>query len=361
MIEKPKEGKADPELLKAAQSAAPNNQDDAKPENDSKNKDQPAFRKPPSKGEKLYTWGVYSGMNYWLNLGSSIVIADYFCNLGGKDILKKGATKIANAIAHSSTSHHEKIFHNSQTALKTLTLLSGGWLLIVPTKLLEDNKRPVVHWLNKQMGIDQTGADGKELTSDQIYIECEQPKTSWLNVIGRRTLATGLVMGSGQVLNAALRDREKTNLYKGSDDPHGGKAVVEKFVVENVNHMAKSLPGGQAFIDSPRAQRYLGLLALDAVFTKITAFTMKKTNGAQHAKMPGEIGDDQAPAATAKGLDQIDFVSPAEEKKPDHAARVRTERSDISPESFRKKPVEKADNYASRADKPIAAPSMGSI
>ncbi len=322
-----------------------------------------------SKGEKLFSWGVYSGINYWLNLGSSIVIADYFCNLKGKDILNKGAEKLGHAIASTKMASYEKAFLNSQTALKTLTLLSGGWLLIVPIKMMEDNKRPIVHWLNNKMGVDQTGADGKELKPDEIYIEQEQPKQSWLNVLGRRALATAAVVGTGHVVNAAFRDRDKSKTYTGPDDPHGGKAVVENFVVDKVNKVMKSgyIPGGESFTKNKTAQRYLGLAALDTVFTKITAVIMKVTNGAKKAQMPHEKGDDDSPSASEKSVDQIQYVKqeyedlraketkaePQKESETTHAERIRAEQAAKPAIASRK-----SESFAARAEKSDAAPSL---
>lgn len=326
----------------------------------------PTMPQPASKGEKAYNWIVYSGVNYWINLGSSIVIADYFCNLKGKDLINKGADKLAKAFSSNAAGQH-KIFHNSQTALKTLSLLSGGWLLIIPMKIMEDNKRPMVHWLNKKMGVEQRDADGKELTSDQIYIECEQPHHSWFNTILRRTAATAAVVGTGHVVNAAFRDREKSKTYTGQDDPHGGKAVVEKFVVDNVNKAMKSgyIPGGKAFTESPTAQRYLGLAALDTVFTKITAVIMRATNGSKKGRMPNEQGDDQAPHVDTRVQDEITYKTDTKttesEKKTDYAARVsaeKTAKGPITPESLKKKPIKEAANFMAHADKGDATPEM---
>ncbi|MBY0407619.1 MAG: hypothetical protein K2Q01_07995, partial [Rickettsiales bacterium] len=112
--------------------AAPANTPDAKPEP----QQEAAPKKEMSKGEKLYSWGVYSGLNYWFNLGSSIVIADYFCNLKGKELLNKGAEKIASAFAKPGSAQHAKTMTTAQNLLKTGSLLSGGWLLIIPNKLM---------------------------------------------------------------------------------------------------------------------------------------------------------------------------------------------------------------------------------
>lgn len=342
-----------------------------------------------SKGEKLFTWGVYSGVNYWVNLLSSIAIADYFCNLGGKKVIEKGANGIAKMMAGGDKLRHAKVFSQSQTALRTLTLLSGGWLLIIPMKLMEDNKRPIVHWLNEKLGVNQTAPDGHKLTPDEIYIEQEQPKQSWLNVLMRRTLATATVIGTGQLLNEVGRNRAKTEAFKKShpdskEDPHGGKSRVENWVVDTVNTGLNKI--GAAGLTKDKKgffQRYLALAALDTVFTKITAVIMHVTNGAKKAQMPGEVGDDESRSARPDSVDSIKFVpreyeeerrqqaqpaaaapeSPAPESPAadTHAARVIAERGLVgSPaaDAIRSALVRKAENFTSRADKSDTPPTL---
>ncbi|MBY0408208.1 MAG: hypothetical protein K2Q01_10995, partial [Rickettsiales bacterium] len=173
------------------------------------------------------------------------------------------------------------------------------------------------------------------------------------------------------VLANVFRDREKSKAYTGKDDPHGGKAVVEKFVVDNVNHMAKSLPGGDWFLKNQTAQRYLGLAALDTAFTKITAVIMKATNGAKKAQMPGEVGDDDARSADPNSVNQIKFVdkeyedlrkeqppqSPAPTEKPTHVDRVLAEKKDRpNPIEAAKQNVKKAESFAKRIQTGDCAP-----
>lgn len=354
----------------------------------------PALSQQASKGEKLYSWIVYSGVNYWVNLLSSIAIADYFCNLNGKKIIENGANAIAKTMAGGDKLRHAKVFGQAQTALRTLTLLSGGWLLIVPMKYMEDNKRPMVHWLNDKLGVDQTAADGHKMSPDEIFIEQEQPKQSWLNVLLRRTLATAAVVGTGQVLNEGFRDRGKSQAFvkahPGSkEDPHGGKARVEKWVVDTVNSGLNTVGASSLTKDKNGFfQRYLALAALDTVFTKITAVIMHVTNGAKKANMPGEIGDTASPPLKESKLNRIttktwqeqraemrraEWGEPATDSKtaqeataetpaaksPEQTAAATTPQpapaSELTTnpdlERFKRKPVTKSDNYTSLAEK----------
>ena len=255
-----------------------------------------------SKGEKVFNATVYSALNYWVNLGLSLVVADHFVNKGGKIWLTKGAEKIGKMVARDPAAL-EATTRTAERTLETLSLLSGGWALLWPMKKLEDNKRPIVHWLNDKLGVDQTAPDGHKETADEIFIEKEQPKQSWIKIIFRRLLATGAVLGTGQALNVAMRDHaktaewEKSASYDKTRDPFGGKAVTERFIIDNVNKGLKSgyVPNGEKIAENDTFKRYLGLAALDSIFTKITAVVMQVTNGAKKGRMPKEIGDEQDP------------------------------------------------------------------
>lgn len=280
-------------------------------------KSEPAIKPEMSKGERAYNVTVYNILNYWVNLGSSLVIADFFLHnhvfhkpkltwggqpikIFGKEISGPGmitwsAEKLGSAISTFGIGK-ETAIHNTRTALQTLALMSGGWLLLIPLKLLEDDKRGWVHWANRKLGVSQCGPDGREKTKDEIYIEQEQPRQSWLNVIKRRIIATIAVVGTGQLLNFTFRDRSQPKEVDGKDT-HGGKAVIERFVVGNVNKALRSgwVPGGSWLADKKMFQRYLGMAALDTAFTKITSVTMYLTNGAKKARMEHEIGDEVDP------------------------------------------------------------------
>jgi len=250
-----------------------------------------------SKGEKIYNWVVYKGINYWVNLISSLAIADYFIHGRGKIKLDKGAVSLGNLVASTGLASSEKAIHHAQTVLKTSVLTSGGWALLIPGTFAENRKRPIVHWINEKMGVDQHAPDGHKETPDEIYIEQEQPHQTPWNALKRRTMAWLSVVGAGHVINAAFRDRKNTGIHHGQDDYHGGKAVVERFVVGNINKMAKAvLPEGHWFTkEKGMSQRWFGLAALDTLFTYITASVMYLTNGAKKARMPQEIGDDFDP------------------------------------------------------------------
>lgn len=236
----------------------------------------PEPAQPITRGEKWYDWIVYSGINYWLNLGISLIIADAVTHGRGKQSLEKTAKFIGKNDKHT---------HNAKVGLEQLALNSGGWLLLVPMKLMEDRKRPLVHWLNKKLGVEQKGADGHELSPDEIHIEKKQPRQSWARVVGRRILASAATIIPGIVLDNSFRGTRKEPIMVDGKtiDTIGGKERFTNFIVNKSNQALNSgfIPGGRELAKKEWAQRYLSLAALDVINTKITATVMHLTNGAR--------------------------------------------------------------------------------
>lgn len=286
---------------------------------------------PTSKGEKWYNWLVYRGMNYWINLAGSILIADYFKNLGGKPKLEWTAKKIAPLFKNMGAK--EKALSYAEGTLTYAALTSGGWILLAPLKYLEDRKRPIVHWLNKKLGVNQTALDGHELTPDEIYIEKEQPKHSWLKVIGRRALGSFCVLASGNILDYTFRRGDKkgtdvvTNFIMGGSDGQGG---VNRIL--NFKYGFLHLPGGKFLAANPRTQAWLNFAALDSFFTEITASVMWLTKGAKKQKMPQEVASVSPAGQYAQALESevapaTGTINPNDFKKtPDKEALAKTAR-----------------------------------
>ena len=293
----------------------------AAPEQVPKKEIAPALKPEMSKGEKWFNWTVYSGLNYWVNLISSIAIADYFIHKGGRQKLDWVIGKGAKTLEATGLMKIKPAYKNSKTAFETLSVLGGGWLLLVPMKILEDHKRGWVHWLNDKLGVDQTAPDGHKETPDEIYIEQEQPKQTWFNVFKRRIYASLAVIGTGQIMEYALADKkikkpdrtyrlnpyDKTSETVTFEGGHmGGKEWVESNIVGGVNWAAKQLPGSENFTKPGSwMQRWLGLAALDTFFTKVSAVVMHMTNGAKKAKAPHEINDEIDPPATFEIGDEL--------------------------------------------------------
>ncbi len=284
-----------------------------------------------SKGEKIFNWTAYTGLNYFTNLILSIGLADYFIHLGGKKWLEARINNTTSFLRKFSvpvkTAHH-----NSKIGWETFILTSGGLALLAPLKLMEDNKRPIVHWLNKKLGIKQQTPDGKEKTPDEIHIEEEQPKQSWGNVIWRRILGTAAVVVTGLGLDHFARDKNKIippesyNIGGGEVVTYekkvlGGKTRVTDSTFDWINKTVKNFRG-KGFKDNGIVSRWTKLAILDAVFTVITAVVMKVTNGSGKGKMPKEIDNSEDPIVLKESTNKLVIENEQDRKNRIFSERV---------------------------------------
>ena len=305
-----------------------------------------------SQGEKLYNRVVYQGINYWLNLGLSLVVADYFLHGKGRPFYEKSMVNINHAFRSVKLDHaigETAMKRATDVALGFVSLNSGGNIILVPMKLMEDKKRPIVHWMNKNIYHDQQLApDGHQETPDEIYIEQEQPKQSWANVIFRRLKAMAASITFGLALdNLGRKTLDAPQVINGKTVSHiDGQERFTGWAVSNVNKVLNSgfIPGGKIAANNATAQRYLGYAALDTINTLITSHVMHKTNGAQKAKLPHEIGDEVDPPGIT-GTDEI-VLLPKDEKLVDINQPVE---GSSALEKYRKKAIAPASSHADRA------------
>lgn len=308
-----------------------------------KDKDAVAARVKPqmSKGEKLFNWVTYKGLNYWVNLGLSVVMADIaihgkgMWSKGLKYSISKTTQHISGALMSLSKNPNKEaiermVYDNTKVGYESLSLLTGGSILLFPLKFLEDNKRKIVHWLNNKMGVDQTAPDGHEKTPEEIHIEKEQPKQSVGNLIKRRLIGTVSVVGAGFVLDKLFKQKHMLL----DTDPvklgwteiiydkkiQGGKDYIEKTAFKKINDVVKAISGGEGFKEKGQIGRWTKLAILDSMFTVITAVVMYITSGAKKGKMPKEIDDSNDPEVLRDEMNRI--VTTADTRDRAFAARV---------------------------------------
>jgi len=260
---------------------------------DKKNPDgTPAPQQEMSKGEKWYNWLVYTGMNYWMNLGISLFITDVFLHGKGKQFFHDGVASATQKLTNATGMSRANAKWLSEVGLGTFSLNSGGNILLIPTKFLEDAKRPIVYWLNEKLGVDQTAPDGHKQKVDEIYIEQEQDPQSWPRMIGRRVLGWMASTSVGLTLDRVLAQKLATPIMV------DGEMVTKKLgqkvytdATQNVVNSTLDAVGGSALVKSPMFQRYTSYAALDWIYTIITSKILHATNGAHKEKMPHEIGE----------------------------------------------------------------------
>lgn len=195
-----------------------------------------------SAGEILFDRTVYTGIGFGVNEVSSLVITDQFLhgkNIVGKWFSKEGfdaasgwlakTFKVKDGIDKSG----KKVTGAAKAGnmLLMVTLLSGGTLLILPMKWLEDHKNYWVKkanhlidgWRGNQMSAEEVAARDAQVEQD---IACS-PRQSWPSMLLGRVIACCSSVATGTFLvgkknNDRLMDwSEKT--FAGSIQPEGKK------------------------------------------------------------------------------------------------------------------------------------------
>ncbi len=241
----------------------------------------PECEKPPceSKGERVFNYATYTGIGFLLNLGLSVAITDYFTHGKGSTLLRALSKHSANLLHDVSGASAAKLENTTYGFLKTNALQSGGHVVMVPIKLLEDSKRHIVHRINRFLGVDQPILkDGKEVPMAQLKEEElpelfeDQPKQSWWNVILRR--ATGLVFTTA--IGTGLGEERLQKVEH---------TLTDKMFLPALRKLPS--PAVQNLANNDTFARYARLVSLDQFFTLITSTVTYITNGAKkHEKAP---------------------------------------------------------------------------
>ncbi len=222
-----------------------------------KNKAKPTER---STGEVVFDQGIYTGIGYFLNLGISIIIADYLLHGNGRPILDKTSNLIDKHLV-SNFVKGPKSGEISFNALKTLALLSGGTALLFPVLWMENHKRRLVYQINQTICPDKEKHEeitqGKPLKDvpatnfPAIYDEPE--KQHWSNAITRRIYGAIAVISASTVIDRTIGNK--------NIEEYGVKLVNKGLGAMNIAPLAHN----------GAAHRYAELTTLDAIFTVITA------------------------------------------------------------------------------------------
>lgn len=208
-----------------------------------------------------------------VNLGSSVVITDYFVRGKGKEKLENFAEKAAESLNKASGKAPGTLNKSVYAFIKTGLLLTGGTLLMAPMYWFEQNKK----WF--------AGEANKMACGDPQYDKIEEiPDKGVGNVLWRRGLGIASTLTVGTMIG---KDRQ-THV----EDFLSGWALqsMEKSGVSALQNVAKS----------ETARSYIRLAALDQFFTAITAGVTYVTNGTFFGKKEEDKQAENAPAAIAQ-------------------------------------------------------------
>jgi len=153
-----------------------------------------------SKGERLFDWMAYGGfagvvtfllsipLGYWSRYSKSGIEATRW---GARHLKKVGLSR-----------------HTAEDAAVTTGLMQGGNLMVIPVKIMEDQKPQLVSKFNRYLG-DTTGA---------LSVE-DEPKQSWTSLIKSRLLAWTTVFVSLRAA-ASMIGKDNFNAFEEKFSEH---------------------------------------------------------------------------------------------------------------------------------------------
>lgn len=171
----------------------------------------------PSGGEVLFDRVVYTGIGFGVNEASSLWITDQFMHgkpkwyLGGKAFSKEGFESAASWISKKFHMPHAK----AGNTLLMATLLSGGTLLVLPMRWLEENKISWVqranHMLDGLRGNTMSDAEVKARDEEvERAIACS-PQQNWASLLVGRVAAMFSSWATGTFLVGPENNRKIMN------------------------------------------------------------------------------------------------------------------------------------------------------
>ena len=204
----------------------------------------------PSDGVKVFNRGLYTGVGFGVNEVSSLWITNQFkegnnlfenvpmLKKAGAWFSKEGYEKVGAWIA-KTCKFAEKIgkdgkrissLDRGKNALLMTTLISGGTLLILPMKWLEDNKtywvKKTDHFLDWMRGNKMSAEDVAARDAEvEQYIACS-PRQSWPSMMIGRTIAVLSSIGLGTFIVGPKNNEKLMDL---SERAFTGKLMPENY------------------------------------------------------------------------------------------------------------------------------------
>jgi hypothetical protein len=226
-------------------------------------------------GEVLFDRGVYTGINFVVNEALSMVMAVKLRHFEGKADFDKASQWWMKKIGFK-----DKVIKGVTTTaltraedqIEVFTLLGGGTLLVVPMKILEDNKQQVVKNLNhlwdrlsgKGLDADATKARDEEV---EKAIACEAKQT-WKSMLIGRAIAT---VNNMFLMKETIFAGSRTKALKEWSEKYG------RIGVEKLHNMTGNKPDSvfAKLKTSERYKRYSEIFGLETAYTAISSVVME--------------------------------------------------------------------------------------
>ncbi len=306
-------------------------------------------------GEVLFDRGVYTGINFVVNEVLSMIIAVEMRHFGGKAHFEKASKwweKTARFKDKVIKGVNTTAFARAEDSLEIFALLGGGTALVVPMKLLEDNKQKIVKNLNhlwdklpgKSLDADATKARDEEVDK---ALACEAKQT-WSSMILGRAIA---------VVNNMFLVKE--TIFAGNRTQKS-KEWSEKYIragTKKLHEMTGGKKGAwlERVQETERFKRYSEIFGLETAYTAISSVAMEVASKFIARKKP-QVKDPEKCEAAQKEAEALAETAAANElqAKPEAAFASRVEPK-------KKEPCKSCASHLERVTSEQAQPAQPSL
>lgn len=235
-------------------------------------------------GEIVFDRTVYTGIGLIVNELSGLALAVEMRYFGGKERFQKAARWLHKTIGYKDKIEHGKLITGhtrAEDALEIFTLLLSGTALIVPMKVLEDNKAKIVKKFNHTFDkFHHRSAEEVKARDEDVEkeIACE-PKQTWSTLILGRAIATAHNMFFlkeavfGGTRTQKVKDVSKRYIDKSVDKLHG-------YMGGKPDSMLVKMRGTE------RYKYYSEIIGLDTLYTIVSSVVLEIASKALASKKP---------------------------------------------------------------------------
>ncbi len=161
-------------------------------------------------GEIAFDGAVYGGIGYLANAALSVAVTHQVIHLPNSWLGRQGQTTHAmfEEVMKTVTDHPETIKRWTDRANDILFLSSGGWLLLIPMKWVEDNKLHLVQKIDHAFGTGPKTPQAQEQQSQRLENGAKQ---SYLSLYAGRAITYPLIVGAAIPVMTILKGNEHLN------------------------------------------------------------------------------------------------------------------------------------------------------
>ena len=192
--------------------------------------------------EKIFDFATYGGIGWVGNAALSTSLA-YFMKYtkAGKPLYDKMVKGVANTLSPGNPKFLDSVNKNAEVA----ALIVGGTSLMLPVKMLEDNKSKVVRAIDKVIvgaksliGIRETQEE--KLEKDAAFeLLAQEPKQSWYSILRARFVGLAAVYATLNLVGPARNEKIENAVANAVNESFTKSEATKHFDQDKVRKVSK--------------------------------------------------------------------------------------------------------------------------